>query len=525
MRRSRRSRRALLCTLPLLAACASAGRTEPGPAAVAAGPAFAPSVEELRRDLFPFAADSFRGREAGTPDELRAARFLAGRLATDGVEPAGDSGYYQRVPLTRVALGPASRIAVVGGPGARTLDIGREVVPFVGEIAPGAPEPRLNAEGPLVFAGYGVRLPTRQRDDLVGLDLAGKVVVVVNGAPPGADSATRAELEGSDAVGLRLQGILPRGPAAVVVVLTGKSLELYDQLAPEIGRQLTPRKAGPPRSDAERPFPMIVLARLVPGSPLLPAGWPRDDRPRALPGRFSARVEVRHEDVTGYNVVGVVRGADPVLRDTYVAYGAHFDHIGIQPPVNGDSIANGADDDGSGSVGLLALARGYARGPRPRRSVLFVWHGAEEKGLLGSEYFASHPTVPLRSIVAQINADMIGRNAPDSLFIVGPGAAPEGRSLALGRLADSVNASLARPFVFDRTWDSPTHPEHIYERSDHYSYAKRGVPVVFFTDGDHPDYHKVSDEPGKIDFAKMARVVELLHRLGWAVATRTAPPR
>jgi len=376
-----------------------------------------------------------------------------------------------------------------------------------------------------VFAGYGARIASPARDDLAGLDLAGKVVVVVNGAPAGADSATRAQLESGESVGLRLQQLLQRNPAAIVLLLTGSSLELYEQLAPEVGRQLTLRKAGPPAPDAERPFPMIVLGRVVPGSPLLPAGWPRDDRPQALPGRLEARVVLEHHDVTGYNVVGVVRGADPVLRDSYVALGAHYDHIGIQPATNGDSIANGADDDASGSIGLLAVARAMAAGPRPRRSVLFVWHGAEEKGLLGSEYFASRPTVPLASIVAQINADMIGRNHPDSLFIVGPNAAPERRSATLGRLADSVNATLPRPFGFDRTWDSATHPEHIYERSDHYNYAKRGVPVVFFTDGEHPDYHEVSDEAAKIDHDKLARVATLMHRLAWAIATRTAPPR
>jgi Zn-dependent M28 family amino/carboxypeptidase len=318
-------------------------------------------------------------------------------------------------------------------------------------------------------------------------------------------------------------------------VLTGESLELYDQLAPEIGRQLTARKAGAPPTDAQRPFPMIVLARAAASSPLLPSGWPRDDRPQALPGRLSARVDLRHEDVTGYNVVGVVRGADPVLRDSYVAYGAHFDHIGIQPAVNGDSIANGADDDASGSVGLLALARAYARGPRPRRSVLFVWHGAEEKGLLGSEHFAARPTVPLASIVAQINADMIGRNGSTtengppgdqrSLFIIGPSAAPNNQSRTLGQIVDSVNARQPVPFVFNREWDSPTHPERIYFRSDHYNYAKKGIPIVFFTDGLHADYHKVSDEAAKIDYAKLGRAARLIHDVVVAVGNRRARPR
>ena len=145
--------------------------------------------------------------------------------------------------------------------------------------------------------------------------------------------------------------------------------------------------------------------------------------------------------------------------------------------------------------------------------------------MLGSEWFVTHPTVPLDSIVAQLNADMIGRNAADSLMLVGPRAAPNGQSRTLGVLVDSVNATLARPFTIDRTWDSPDHPEQIYFRSDHYSYAKRGIPIVFYTTGLHADYHKVTDEVSKIDFDKLSRVSELIMRSALAVANRAERPR
>src|SRR5664279_5072473 len=157
------------------------------------------------------------------------------------------------------------------------------------------------------------------------------------------------------------------------------------------------------------------------------------------------------------------RGGDAALRGTYVAFGAHLDHIGIQPPEDGDSIANGADDDGTGSVALLAIARAaVAQRPPPRRSMLFVWHTGEELGLFGSEWFTSHPTVPIDSIVAQLNADMIGRNSRNSLYLVGPYAAPNHQSAVLGAIADSVNRSLKDPFTIDREWDSPTHPCLLY---------------------------------------------------------------
>ena len=177
-------------------------------------------------------------------------------------------------------------------------------------------------------------------------------------------------------------------------------------------------------------------------------------------------------------------------------------------------------------MGLVAIARALAASPeRSRRSVLFVWHTGEEAGMLGSEWYVTHPTVPIDSVVAQLNADMIGRNAPDSLMLVGPRVAPNGQSRVLGALVDSVNTALARPFTINRDWDSPDHPEQIYLRSDHYSYAKRGIPIVFYTTGLHEDYHKVSDEVSKIDFDKLSRVSELIMRSALAVANRTDRPR
>jgi Zn-dependent M28 family amino/carboxypeptidase len=229
---------------------------------------------------------------------------------------------------------------------------------------------------------------------------------------------------------------------------------------------------------------------------------------------------------TGYNVAAIVRGSDPALRSTYVAFGAHYDHVGIVRGTAGDTIANGADDDASGSMALLAAARAMQQAPvKPPRSTLFVWHTGEEKGLLGSSWFTDHPTVPIDSIVAQINADMIGRNADSLLYVVGPVAAPNNQSKRLGAIVDSVNASLTPRFAFNREWDDPAHPEHIYERSDHFSYAKKGIPIVFFTSGLHDDYHKVGDEPAKIDYAKMARVTRLMMEVGRAVANSPQRPR
>jgi peptidase M28-like protein len=534
-------RRLALCVLGLAACAAPAPITPaPAPAPIATPAAAAPraniSDATLRAELTAFAADSLRGRETGTPDADRAARFIADRLRAMGAEAAGDSGYFQRVPLVREYIASGTNFVVTEAGRASGLAVGIDVVPI---LNPGeGTYTKHRAEGDLVFAGYGMTTPAR--DDLAGLDLRDKIVVVVNGAPPGADTATRRQLESQEGIALRLQRILPQRPAGVVVLMTGQGETFYRQAAPEIVRSVSAATSAPPTDDAQRQFPMLLLGVARPGSPLLPAGWPSDNRARVLVGRrFTGRVEVAREPFTAYNVVAVVRGSDPAMSRTYVALGAHLDHIGIQPAVGGDSIANGADDDGSGSVALLEIARSLTRASqRPLRSTLFVWHTGEEKGLLGSAYFTEHPTVPLDSVVAQINADMIGRNgaatadtpalragSENTLFLVGPIAAPNNQGRALGQLVDSVNARQATPFAFNREWDSPTHPERIYFRSDHYNYAKKGIPIVFLTTGLHEDYHKVTDEPSKIDYPKLARVATLMHDVVVAVANRRTRPR
>jgi predicted small lipoprotein YifL len=218
------------------------------------------------------------------------------------------------------------------------------------------------------------------------------------------------------------------------------------------------------------------------------------------------------------NVVAILRGADPALADEFVALGAHYDHVGVGAPVAGDSIYNGADDDGSGTVALLELAEALAGNPPPGRSVLFVFHGAEEAGLVGSFYYTAHPTVPLESIVAQLNMDMLGRNSPDSLFVIGAGRISSELDRIVSEAAEETGLAL------DYTLDAPDHPEQLYTRSDHFNYARFGIPVAFVFAGLHEDYHQPSDEVEKIDFVKLERVAELVYRIAWELATRPEPP-
>jgi Zn-dependent M28 family amino/carboxypeptidase len=228
----------------------------------------------------------------------------------------------------------------------------------------------------------------------------------------------------------------------------------------------------------------------------------------------------------------MVEGTDPVLRNTYLFIGAHLDHVGyvdeadeaphgrVNVPVTQDPIWNGADDDGSGSTAVLAMAKAFVRGPKPKRSVVFVWHAGEEAGLLGSSYMADHPVVPLEQIQAELNIDMIGRNRDDNpaqidtVYVIGA----DRISTDLHNLLVETNRRSARPLTLDYEFNDPADPNSFYTRSDHYSYASKGIPIAFFFTGEHPDYHANTDSVDKILFPKLVRIAQFIYQAGFAIA-------
>ena len=247
------------------------------------------------------------------------------------------------------------------------------------------------------------------------------------------------------------------------------------------------------------------------------------------------------------NVVGIVEGSDARLKSTYVAFGAHYDHVGyaegevtrsdagarragapgrVTPGAEDDRIWNGADDDGSGTVAIMDLAKAFVEGPRPKRSLIFVWHTGEERGLWGSRYFADYPTVPMDAIVAQLNIDMIGRNRDDkaseanTVYLVGS----DRISTELHNLNRAANAALPKPLTLSYEYNDPTDLEQVYYRSDHYSYAAKGIPIIFFTTGLHPDYHANTDEVSKIEFDKLTRITQMVYETGLRVANLDHAP-
>lgn len=233
------------------------------------------------------------------------------------------------------------------------------------------------------------------------------------------------------------------------------------------------------------------------------------------------------------NVVAVIPGSDPKLKEEYVAFGAHIDHVGMRANVEGDNIWNGADDDGSGTVSILEIAHAFLTGPRPKRSLLFVWHTGEEKGLWGSRHFVNNPTVDLSKVVTQLNIDMIGRSkkegdtnpannvltGPNEIYVVGSTK----MSTDLQKTSESVNKDFLN-LGFNYKYDDPKDTERIFFRSDHYNYAVKGIPIIFYFDGVHEDYHGKDDEADRIDYDKMSRVARTIYATGWTLANAKARP-
>lgn len=510
--------------------------------------------------LYILADDSMMGREAGTAGNVKGTDYIAGEARRIGLEPAGENGtFFQTVPFVRKGLDPASSLTVDGAPLAFGTDVAMlPVVPNVFSF-----NPELRASGTQVV--YGGQLGTANLIDAA--QAAGKIVVVA--APVGAGG--RPSWRFWTAGGLDRFG---QAAAVAIVALDLVPAQIRDLLtSPQQGIRSPegqPAPAGPAGFLVSEAAAQRLLGQALAGVAPGTAGKTVSGTAaiRETPSPFPAR-----------NVVAVLRGTDAALRGEFVAVGAHNDHIGYQHPVDHDSvriynavlrreglevaprtptpaeaaqlraaldaahrahgvridsIANGADDDGSGSVGLLEIAE-YLAAHRPRRSMLFVWHTGEEKGLLGSQWFTEYPTpgISRDSIVAQLNMDMIGRgSATDETGTDKGGNALHGGanyvqlvgsrrlSTQLGDLIEQVNRDDHHGFTFDYALDANGHEGNIYCRSDHYEYARWSIPITFFTTGLHEDYHQVTDEPEYIDYDKLARVASLVADVAHQVADR-----
>ncbi len=486
----------------------AAATARPAPTPGATSPEITAADVELRIGIL--AHDSMRGRDTGSPEKALAAEYLAGEAERLGLAPGGENGtYFQPVPLER----RITRVhAEVGGSEPRVLDAERiRYVSGAGGLPASARE---RVEGPVHFGGY-LFDPEVGDEDFTLPELTGSVIIVRMGGPE--DTPDPASTQPRMPLAF-LFG--PQSPAAAIFLVAEDDLdEFWDYAGDLTVKGAVGLDRGEPIPDGP-PF-FLISPEAVEELTGEPFGELRG--PIRNLGELTATLESRVERFQDRNVVAIVPGADPDLRDEYMTLGAHYDHVGVGTPVNGDSIYNGADDNASGTTALLEVAEYLAHlpeGERPRRSVLFTWHAAEEAGLLGSEHFTDFPTVPRDAMVAHINMDMVGRNHPDSLFLVGS----RRLSTEFGGWVEEANAALSAPFILDYTFDAPGHPEQLYCRSDHWNFARYGIPVVKMGSGLHDDYHKPSDTPELIENGKVAQVARLAALLTLRVANAPARP-
>ena len=482
-------------TLPLLLtlglALPLAGRAQSKKPTPPANAESAIKEADIKRDLFALAGDHFRGREGGTLDELKASVWLADQIRATGMLPAGDDGtYFQWFHLQRTRLTKAS-----------TLRIGSHEIKLDQEGSVVAPT-NASINAPLVYVGTG------SAAELAKVDVKGKAVAVqISGAPTDGISYRRYVFGKFGSSG-QAGELLKAGAVAVVFISDAASQAVYDHWSHifERGRYSLPGAAS---TRVMNTPPVMWL-------PASAAGWVQQ------PGQqLTADLKVESFQYPSVNIVAKQPGTDAQLKKEYVLFSTHQDHDGVRAPIAGDSIYNGADDNATGCAALLAIMRAFKQKPA-RRSALFVYQGSEERGLLGSTYFSAHPTVPQSSIVAVLNAEMMGRNAPDSAALLGS-TPPHMNSSDLVKTALAANQAGPK-FKLDTEWDKPTHPEGWYFRSDHLPYARLGIPAIMYTSLLHVDYHTPRDEPQRIDYAKLTRMTDWMYLTGWAVANRTAPP-
>ena len=460
------------------------------------------TAEDFVRRVGIIAHDSMRGRNTPSPELDQTAEYLAGEFRKMGLLPsAGGGSFIQRYPLRRERMDiVASGVSIPGG---RALRLGTDVILLAG----GATGPR-GISGPVVVIS-GSPGNAQSFEDL---DIRGAVVLVVTSS---SDGWSRREL----------LGVQQQGPAAVVILTQRFDSDWRHRVQWGLDRVFLRKTWG------RRPngIPVVEVRQEAIEGPLEASGFDmvaarlRGNEPleaQRISG-FNITINLEYqtvEELTAPNVVAILEGSDPMLRDEYVTFSGHMDHIGVGNPVNGDSIYNGADDDASGTIAVVEAAEAFATlHPRPRRSLMFILVSGEEKGLWGSEYFADNLPVPIESIVANLNTDMVGRNWKDTIVAIGK------KHSNLGETLNRVNArhpELGMTAIGD-IWPN----QQFYFRSDHYNFARKGVPVLFFFNGTHEDYHRPSDHVEKIDGEKAARIVKLVFFLGLDIANADQRPQ
>ena len=487
------------------------------------------AANQLRDYLTFIASDEMEGRDTPSRGLDTTAKFLAMNLSRWGFKPAGDdNSFLQHIELNRNRADSVQTKVDLNG---RTLTVGTDYLPAGGSG---------NISSQLVFAGSGWLVKSKQIDAYKDVDPSGRIAVIFGSPNMPPRGVTRADYGkfGEDSISSS-EYARRKGAIGLIYVVDSQYVANWQRNR----QRIMERGSTVVAKFQTQPVPTLPSIVVTPETATaLFAGEAQSPNVSSEPGQLSSFLLSEQKKVSinitnsiqtipTQNVVAVWEGSDPTLKAEYVALGAHYDHVGSGcPPSGADTICNGADDDGSGTTALLAMAEALAKAPaRPKRSVLFVWHCGEEKGLWGSRYFTEYPTVPLNQIVAQINIDMIGRSkkegdtnprnseltGPDAVYLIGSTM----MSTELGELVNSVNKSYLN-ITYDTKYDDPKDPNRFFFRSDHYNYARKGIPIIFYFDGVHEDYHRAGDTADKIDYQKMEKITRTVYMTLWEIANR-----
>jgi hypothetical protein len=486
------------------------------------------TAKQLSDYLYFVASDEMEGRDTPSRGLDTTAKFIGMNLSKWGFKPAGDNGtYYQKIALHRDTIDPAATTVTFDG---QSYVYAQDLIRVSENTL---------AAAPIVYAGNGWLIKSKNLDPYAGLDVKGKLVAVLSEGMlnsrtpvPLPAGVTTADLTGTRGTDWADPVTYARGHgAAGVLILPSKYVvDNWNLLGQQFARsrvvvdrfQTGAPGGGQQAASVAVAFASPKLANAIfageSGNPLNGSGQSFALTPSKA---LNFTVGTKPETLSTQNVVAIWEGSDPVLKDEMVAIGAHYDHIGISVNPNlPDRINNGADDDGSGTVSVLSIAEALAHAPkRPKRSILFVWHCGEEKGLWGSEYFNKFPTVDIKKVTAQLNIDMIGRSkkaddteprdkdlsGENAIYVIGK----DMMSSTLGNIVSGVNAGYLN-IGYDTRYDDPKDPNRFFFRSDHFNYALNGIPITFWFDGVHVDYHQPGDEPQKIDYNKMEKVARTI---------------
>ncbi|MXV51074.1 M28 family peptidase [Pedobacter sp. HMF7647] len=485
------------------------------------------TAEDARKHLTILASDEFEGRETGKPGAEKAAKYIAGEFQKMGLTAPVKGSYFQDIPLIETTFEVKNFIA-----NQKPFTYGTDF------YFSGSPDANSITTKEIVFVGYGIT--DSAYNDLKNIDITNKIVLVINTGEPvknGTYLITKSDKPSDWSItrNKRIKFLQSKNPALILAVNPAVAAILKTNASYfTSGRLSIKQDAAKPKQTLP---PVINITADIADQLLQKSGKTYTAFKNLIDSTSAPQTQVvkadlstsfgqKFKDVHAVNVLGYLEGSD--LKNEVVVFSAHYDHIGLNP-TGPDKVNNGADDDGSGTTGILEIARAYTKakkeGHGPRRSILFLGNVGEEKGLLGSEYYTDHPVIPLERTITDLNIDMIGRvdpahkDNPNYCYLIGS----DKLSTTLHKISETANSTYTK-LAIDYKYNDPKDPEQIYYRSDHYNFAKHNIPIIFYFNGVHEDYHKPGDEVSKINFDLLVKRAQLVFYTGWDLLNRDQKP-